>query len=100
MPAVTREGDSDMTHCSTPTRVGCSGNVFANKKGVSREGDSNDVHDMPNPGSPPPPCVPHSAAISSGSSTVFANGKGIGRVGDGITMCTAVAEGSDNVFAG
>jgi uncharacterized Zn-binding protein involved in type VI secretion len=31
---------------------------------------------------------------------VFINGKGAGRIGDAITACTAVAEGSPNVFCG
>ena len=31
MPAVTRKGDADVTHCSTPFRLGASENVFVNK---------------------------------------------------------------------
>jgi uncharacterized Zn-binding protein involved in type VI secretion len=56
----------------------------------------NTVHLMPTP----PGCSPHSAPITTGSSTVFVNGKGCGRVGDAVTACTQVAGGSPNVFAG
>ena len=93
MPAVTRVGDADVTHCSGMSRAQGSGNVFCNGIPISRQGDSNTVHLLP--GSP---CPPHSAAIGSGSSTVFVNGKGCGRVGD--ATCTSVAAGSSNVFAG
>lgn len=95
MPAVTRVGDADVAHCSGMVRAEGSGNVFANGIAVSRQGDKNTTHLLP--GSP---CPAHSAAIASGSSTVFVNGKGCGRVGDGISGCTSVAAGSQNVFAG
>ena len=65
MPAVTRIGDADVTHCSGMTRAVGSGNVFANGIGVSRQGDVNTTHLLPGA-----PCPPHAAAISSGSSTV------------------------------
>ena len=95
MPAVTRVGDADVAHCSGMSRAQGSGNVFANGRPISRQGDKNTVHLKP--GSP---CPPHSASISSGSSTVFVNGKGCGRVGAGLGGCTSVAAGSPNVFAG
>ena len=44
MPAVTRIGDADVTHCSGMTRAAGSGNVFANGIGVSRQGDVNTTH--------------------------------------------------------
>ena len=97
MPAVTRIGDPDVTHCTGMTRAVGSGNVFANGIGISRQGDVNTVHKKP-PAAPV--CPSHSAPIASGSSTVFVNGKGCGRVGDGISGCTSVAAGSGNVFAG
>ena len=97
MPAVTRIGDADVTHCSGMTRAAGSSNVFVNGIGVSRQGDNITGHKLqPNI----PPCPSHSAPIASGSSTVFVNGKGCGRVGDGISGCTSVAAGSSNVFAG
>ena len=95
MPAVTRIGDQDVTHCSTPIRAQGSSNVFCNGRAISRQGDMNSVHLLP--GSP---CPPHAAPITTGSSKVFVNGKGCGRVGDGITSCTIVAAGLPNVFAG
>jgi uncharacterized Zn-binding protein involved in type VI secretion len=97
MPAVTRIGDADVTHCTGMVRAGGSTNTFVNGIGVSRQGDLNTAHLLP-----PlvPPCPGHSAGIATGSLTVFVNGKGIGRVGDAIAGCTAVAAGSTNVFAG
>tara|TARA_B100000287_G_scaffold351494_1_gene340653 strand:+ start:213 stop:500 length:288 start_codon:yes stop_codon:yes gene_type:complete len=95
MPAVTRIGDADVTHCSAMTRAQGSSDVFVNGIGVSRQGDNNTTHLLPGE-----PCPPHTAAITTGSTTVFVNGKGCGRVGDGITDCTSVAAGSKDVFAG
>mgnify|MGYP003662340810 FL=1 len=97
MPAVTRIGDADVTHCTGMTRLGKSSDVFAENKGVSREGDDNTAHLLP---PDVPPCPGHSAPITTGSTTVFANNKGIGRIGDGITGCTSVAAGASTVFAG
>ena len=95
MPAVTRIGDGDITHCSGMVRAEGSGNVFANGRPISRETDVNTVHDKPGA-----PCPPHSAPIKTGSKTVFINGLGCGRVNDIITGCTKVSGGSENVFAG
>lgn len=95
MPAATRIGDADVTHCSGMTRAAGSPNVFVNGIAWSRQGDVNTVHLLPGV-----PCPPHAAPIASGSSTVKVNGKGAGRVGDGISGCTSVAAGSPNVFAG
>ena len=95
MPAVTRIGDADVTHCSGMTRAQGSPNVFCNGIAVSRQSDNNTTHLLPGV-----PCPPHAAPIASGSGTVFVNGKGCGRVGDSISACTSVAAGSSNVFAG
>jgi len=94
MPAVTRIGDPDVINCSVPFRLGCSTDVFVNSLGISRQGDNNTPH--ANAGAF---CAPHQTSILVGSTTVFVNSKGCGRVGD-LTGCTAVAGGSDNVFAG
>ena len=41
MPAVTRIGDADVTHCSGMTRAArFKSNVFVNGIGVSRQGDN------------------------------------------------------------
>ena len=95
MPAVTRIGDADVTHCSAMTRAQGSTDVFVNGIGVSRQGDNNTTHLLPGT-----PCPAHVADITTGSTTVFVNGKGCGRVGDAITACTSVAAGSEDVFAG
>jgi uncharacterized Zn-binding protein involved in type VI secretion len=97
MPAATRIGDADVTHCSGMTRAAGSPNVFVNGIAWSRQGDNNTTHLLP---PNVPPCPSHAAPIASGSSTVKVNGKGAGRVGDGISGCTSVAAGSSNVFAG
>ena len=95
MPAATRVGDADDTHCSGMVRAEGSPNVFVNGVPWSRQGDMNTVHLLP--GSP---CPPHAAPIAIGSTTVFINGRGAGRVGDTIAGCTSVAAGSPNVFCG
>ena len=95
MPAVTRKGDADVPHCSGMVRLGASTNVFVNGIGVSRQGDSNTPHLRPGG-----PCPGHAASIATGSTTVRINGKGVGRVQDSISGCTAVAQGSTNVFDG
>ena len=95
MPAATRIGDADVTHCSGMTRAQGSGNVYVNGIPWSRQGDINTTHLLPGA-----PCPAHTAPIASGSSSVFVNGKGAGRVGDALSGCTSVAAGSSNVFAG
>ena len=98
MPAATRIGDADVTHCSTPFRAQGSPNVMVNGIPWSRQGDLNTVHLKPC--GCPPCCCPHAMPIAKGSSTVKVNGRGAGRVGDAIVACTSVAQGSPNVFAG
>ncbi len=95
MPAATRIGDADVSHCSGMTRAEGSPNVFVNSIAWSRQGDLNTGHLLP-----APICPSHSAPIAVGSTTVFVNGMGAGRVGDAISGCTSVAAGSPNVFCG
>lgn len=95
MPAATRIGDADLPHCSGMVRAEGSQNVFVNNIPWSCMGHVNTPHLLPGN-----PCPTHSAPIAKGSSTVFVNGVGAGRVGDKIAGCTAVAKGSENVFAG
>ena len=97
MPAATRIGDADVTHCSGMTRAAGSPNVFVNNIPWSRQGDNNTGHLLP---PNVPPCAAHAAPIAMGSTTVFVNGKGAGRIGDSVSGCTSVAAGSSNVFAG
>lgn len=95
MPPATRVGDADIPHCSGMVRAEGSPNVFVNAIPWSRMGDVNTPHLLPGD-----PCPTHSAPIAQGSPTVWVNGRGGGRVGDGIAGCTAVAQGSPNVFCG
>ncbi len=95
MPAATRIGDADVTHCSGMVRAEGSPNVFVNNIAWSCQGDINTPHLKP-----PVVCINHTAPITTGSTTVFVNGDGAGRIGDGITDCTSVAAGSPDTFAG
>ena len=95
MPAATRIGDADVTHCSGMTRAQGSDNVFVNGIKWSCQGDINTSHKKP-----PIVCLFHTAPITTGSTTVKVNGDGAGRIGDALTGCTFVAAGSSNVFAG
>ena len=95
-PPATRIGDDDVPHCSGMVRAVGSPNVFVNGIPWSRQTDINTPHLKPAGIG----CDIHVAPITTGSATVFVNGLGAGRVGDGITGCTQVAEGSQNVFAG
>lgn len=95
MPAACRIGDADIPHCGPMVRAEGSPNVLVNGIKWSCMGDVNTPHLLPGD-----PCPIHSAPIAVGSKTVFVNGVGAGRVGDKIAGCTAVAEGSRNVFAG
>ena len=96
MPAVARYGDLCVTHCSPPTCEQVSDNVFINDLGAHREGDLNSSHLLPCPSV----CCTHSAPLEKGSDTVYVNGKQLGRIGDPYSGCTAVAEGSPDVFCG
>ena len=95
MPAATRIGDADVSHCSGMTRATGSQNVSVNQIPWSLQGDVNTPHLLPGD-----PCPIHTAPIAIGSITVFVNLKGAGRIGDALDACTSVAAGSPNVFAG
>ena len=66
-PAATRIGDADVAHSSGMTRAEGSPTVFVNNIPWSRQGDKNTTHLFP----APPICLPHSAPITTGSTTVF-----------------------------
>jgi len=95
MPPATRVGDADIPHCSGMVRAEGSPDLFVNNIPWSRMGDVNTPHLLPGD-----PCPTHSAPIAQGSPTVFINRVGAGRVGDSIAGCTAVAQGSPDVFCG
>lgn len=92
---ATRIGDADIPHCSGMVRMQGAKTVYVNGIPWSLMGHLNTPHLLP--GSP---CPTHTAPIATGSLTVFVEGRGAGRIGDYIAGCTAVAQGSDNVFAG
>jgi len=97
MPAVARIGDSIATGhgCDgSTTLTGPSGNVFANNKGIERQGDPTVVHRLTGTGC----SVTHSAVINAGSGNVFVNNKAIGRIGDSADA-GSITSGSPNVFA-
>ena len=95
MPAVARQGDSNVPHCSGHNIQSASGDVFVNGRGATRKGDSCTTH-LVKRGKK---CKPHSATISGGSGSVYVNGRPIARVGDGYGGCTSIAQGSGDVFA-
>lgn len=96
MPAVTRIGDADITHCSGMVRAVGSQSVFINGRALSFETCINTVHLIPAGKG----CANHVGPISTGSSTVKVHGLGVGRIGDALSGCTFCAEGSPNVFSG
>ena len=95
MPAVTRKGDRERVHCSGPKRKGAFRSVFANGIAMSGRGHMNTPHLLPC--ACPVCCCVHTAPLIGGSPNVIAEGINIGRVGD--RTCTAVVQGSPNVFA-
>jgi hypothetical protein len=97
MPAVTRVGDLDVTHCSAMRRATGSSTVFVNSRPVSFQTCVNTPHLIPGGKF----CISHVAAIQVGSTTVKVHGMGMGRVFDTVgPACTAVAQGSTDIFAG
>ena len=95
MPAVARQSDSNVPHCSGHNIQSASGDVFVNGRGAARKGDSCTTH-LVKRGKK---CKPHSATISGGSGSVYVNGRPIARVGDGYGGCTSIDQGSGDVFA-
>lgn len=95
MPGVARLGDKCTGHSGWPARVNdqASGSVFANNKGIHRQGDHWVTHCDPTP-------VCHDSTLSKGSSTVFVNNKQCGRIGDPVACGSTVAQGSGTVFVG
>ena len=97
MPPVARIGDTIATGhgCDgTTTLTGPSGNVFANSKGVERQGDPTVSHRVSGRNC----SVSHSAAINAGSGNVFVNNKPIARIGDSADA-GSITSGSPNVIA-
>ena len=91
---ITRRGDREAVHCSTPYRAQHFRTVFANGIPVSGHGHLNTPHKLPCGDK----CCVHTAPLSATQFTVFAEGRWVGRVGD--PTCTVVIQGSPNVFVG
>lgn len=94
MPAVSRKGDTCTGHGCFPPRAstGGSSTVFVNGTPAHRAGDGWAVHSCGDSS--------HDSALAAGSGSVFADGKALARIGDPVACGSAVAVGSDNVFAG
>ena len=89
--------DLDALHCSIPTRMQGSPNVFVGGLPWSCQGHLNKPHILP--------CIKGCcllmAPIATGATNVFVNGLGAGRIGDCIAGCTQVfASDNKTVFAG
>jgi uncharacterized Zn-binding protein involved in type VI secretion len=95
MPAVARQGDQGVPHCSPYSIASGSGDVFVDGMPAATVGSASTSHLVPSR-----VCFGHSSSISGGSGTVFVNGKPIARVGDPLAGCTSVSQGSGTVFAG
>lgn len=95
MPAVARQGDQGVPHCSAFSIASGSGDVFVDGMPAATVGSASTSHLVPSR-----VCFGHSATISAGSGSVFVNGKPIARVGDPLSGCTSVSQGSGTVFAG
>ncbi len=95
MTAVTRLGDHCTGHGCWPARpsVGASPNVHVDGIAVHRQSDAWATHCCPSI----PEC--HASVLAQGSPDVFCNGLELGRIGDPVACGSAVATGSDTVFA-
>jgi len=71
--AVTFKGAADHPHCGPMTRKATQTTVNVNNIPVSRQGDPNTPHLIPNA----TPCGTHFASITTGSLTVFVVVKGL-----------------------
>jgi uncharacterized Zn-binding protein involved in type VI secretion len=104
MPAAARVGDTVNTGhgCDTTTTIlatGAASSVYINGLLAATQGADLALHQLPNPGTPPPACVPHPGQkVNIGSSTVRVNGKSLARVGDSADL-GSIRDGSSNVFA-
>lgn len=90
-----RIGDADIPHCSGMVRAQGVESVLVNGRPWSCLGHMNTPHLLPGD-----PCPVHSAPIATASTSVFVGRRAAGRIGDKIGGCTAVAQGSLNVFCG
>lgn len=94
MLAASRIGDLELVHCSPPVRGQGYPNCIISGSPASRVGDLNITHLLPAGRK----CVPHTFAMLTGSTNVFVGGSPMGRISS--QTCTAVIQGSPNVFIG
>jgi len=103
MPPVARGDGGDTVfsktgsgrRCQSPTNTAtgqCSEDVFANNKGIVRNGDTVGAHNASG-------CGPDQSGLTTYSGSVFANNKEIARIGDEYTSDNTITSGSSNVFA-
>lgn len=94
MPGVSYLGAIGTGHGCYPSRANdqASSNVFVNNIPVHRETDHWTTHCCGDS------C--HDSELSKGSSTVFTNNLQTSRIEDPVACGSAIAEGSDNTFAG
>lgn len=93
MPAVARVGDQGVPHCSGFVLVTGSPDVFVNARPVATAGSKSSPHLIPFK-----KCQPHVSSVLARPRGVFVNGLPIACVGDPLTVCTAIATGSVDVF--
>ena len=96
MPGVVRDGDLNVTHCSTINRMdeGSRG-WFVDRKGMVGTGHATNSHDLP-PNLPP--CLFHSAAAGPPNRGWYVDGRLVAANMDGIPGCEPHAQGSPNWF--
>ena len=93
MPAVGRKGDGCTGHGCFPPRASTSGCDWVAIEGVEvlRVGDGYASHRCGK--------TSHSGSQAEGSSLVFIDDVPVARIGDGVDCGSALAQGSDFVFA-
>jgi uncharacterized Zn-binding protein involved in type VI secretion len=95
---VARNGDSFLTGhgCTTVSViVSLPTNVYVNGRPIATVGAPSAPHTILSGRN----CVPHMAAVFTGSATVFADGRPVARVGDAIDA-GAIITGSSDVYCG
>jgi uncharacterized Zn-binding protein involved in type VI secretion len=96
MPAAARLGDRGVPHCSGYTIASGAPTVLINGRPAARVGDVSTPHLKPGGRG----CNTHVAPIVTGSASVIIEGRPAARIGDLLAGCTAVGQGSFNVFIG
>jgi uncharacterized Zn-binding protein involved in type VI secretion len=93
MPAAARVGDRGIPHCSGFSISTGSSDVFINGRPAALSGSRSTPHLTPGRR-----CRTHTSTVIASPRNVFVNGRPIACVGDKLSMCTAIATGSSDVF--